>query len=186
MPRRRRFRLHQCVRERERGRTAGASGGATGIRARLYLQAKALAPVYSKAFCFVAGIHCTGLAEPPLLQEARTALAEAIPQVAATKAEEILARAEQSSEDRNSATFLLAQALYQLGQHEEALARLRPLVASGYEGAALLQGHVLAAEGKWKEAQMVYHAQSAMPASEFVAPPSDDRRGGMFAGVGSQ
>ncbi len=107
------------------------------------------------------------LADP--LDEVRQALAESIPLVAAVKAERVLAAPELTAEQKDDATFLLARAQFEMGQAEEALTRMRPLIAVGYPGAALLQAHLLASQGKWKEAQAAYHPLSAAPGAPAEA-----------------
>lgn len=103
------------------------------------------------------------------LDEARQALAESIPLVAAVKAERVLAMPDLTPELKDAASLLLARAYFDMGQPEEALTRVRPLAAANYSGAALLQAHLLAAQGKWKEAQAAYHPLSVAPGAPVEA-----------------
>jgi tetratricopeptide (TPR) repeat protein len=123
----------------------------------------------------VAQALVTALALLPLpcsadpLDEAHQALSESIPLVAALKTERVLAEPGLSPELKDAATFLLARALFDMGQPEEALTRVRPLAAANYPGAALLQAHLLASQGKWKEAQAAYHPLSVGPGTPVEA-----------------
>ena len=93
-------------------------------------------------------------AEPPLLDEARQALAERLPQIATQKLRIFLSTPDLAAEDRRAATLALAEALLAAGQHDDALAVLKPLAAD--PDARLLQAHIFAAAGRWAEALPLY------------------------------
>jgi tetratricopeptide (TPR) repeat protein len=124
-------------------------------------------PVPRALLASLALVPAIALADP--LDEARQALGESIPLVAAMKAERVLSAPDLPPGQKDDATFLLARALFEMGQAEEALARVRPLAAAHYPGAAILQAHLLASQGKWKEAQAAYHPLSVAPGTPVEA-----------------
>ena len=93
-------------------------------------------------------------AEPSLLDEARQALAERLPQIATQKLRIFLSTPDLAAEDRRAATLAFAEALLAAGQHDDALAVLKPLAAD--PDARLLQAHIFAAAGRWAEALPLY------------------------------
>ncbi|RYD83438.1 MAG: tetratricopeptide repeat protein, partial [Verrucomicrobiaceae bacterium] len=96
-------------------------------------------------------------AESPILAEARKALREDLPQIAAHKLRTALIASELMGEERSAGIRLLAEALISSGQHEEALKRLERN-ETGHPEAALLKGRALAALGRWDEALPVFEA----------------------------
>ena len=120
------------------------------------------------ALVMAAGIF-PALAFADTLDEARAALRESIPQVAAAKAELVLAEPRLSDDRKSAATLLQAEALYEMRQYEEALTQLRPLLTKGDTSAALLQAHIFAAQGRWKEAQAAYHPLGVGPDAPIEA-----------------
>ncbi len=108
-------------------------------------------------------------AEPALVAEARQAFREAIPMVAALKAERFLSLKPASVEESDGATLLLVEALAELRQPEEALTHLRPLLEKGVPGAALWRARLLFAQRKWKDAQTAFHLLNAAPGAPVEA-----------------
>lgn len=107
-------------------------------------------------------------AEPKPLREARKALREGLPQVAAHKLRVALIGAELSQEDRGSANRLLVEALVSAGQFDEALKRLEQM-DDDHPDTILLRGRALAGLGKWEEALPVFRSLSALSQAPLAA-----------------
>jgi outer membrane protein assembly factor BamD (BamD/ComL family) len=107
---------------------------------------------------------CVHADEPPLLTDARRALAESIPQVAIQKLETLRARTDISAADRNATELLLGEALLAAGKHDAVARIVEPLAVAGDAAAELFQAHILAGAGRWAEALPIY---------ERLAKPAD-------------
>jgi len=106
---------------------------------------------------------CLHAAGSSLLEEARQARAESIPEVAIQKIRAFLAAPDLSREQRQAGTRELAASLLDAGQIDDALAAIRPLAASGDPEARLLQARAFAAAGKWADAEPIYRTLSEAP-----------------------
>ena len=98
-----------------------------------------------------------------LLEEARQARAESIPEVAIQKVGAFLAAPDLSPEQRQAGTRELTAALLDAGQIDDALAAIQPLASGGDPDARLLQARGFAAAGKWADAEPIYRALSEAP-----------------------
>ncbi len=108
-------------------------------------------------------------ADPPLLQQATQALAEAIPQVAIQKLQRFLAATNISPADRAEATRKLSEALLAGGRNEDALAAIEPLVNTRDPAALLLRAEILEDSARWAEALPMFHALAAAPDAPLSA-----------------
>lgn len=99
-------------------------------------------------------------ADTPLAQ-ARSALAENLPQIALQK----LAGAPDSTET----AMLRAEAYLASNQPDTALTTLAPLLGSGDPQVALLNAHALARKGRWTEARAAYTRISSQPDAPLSA-----------------
>jgi len=109
-------------------------------------------------FVTVYGSFCPAAS---LLEEARQARAESIPEVAVQKLRAFLATPDLPDAQRPAGARELAAALLDAGHLDEALGVIRPVAAGGHLEAHLLQARILAAAGKWSEAEPLYRALSA-------------------------
>jgi len=93
---------------------------------------------------------------PSILDEARKALAEDVPQVAIFKIGKVLTRTDIPEADRHAATTLLAEAQLAAGSYEEALDTLQALVEQPDIQDRLLTGRAYAGLGMWDKALEIY------------------------------
>jgi tetratricopeptide (TPR) repeat protein len=108
-------------------------------------------------------------AESQLLQEARHALSESIPQVAAQKCGTLLKQPGLSSAERRETVLLFAEALLQMGKFEPAFKELEPLRDAKDPRALLLQADLFAASGQWSRALPAYRALANAPNAPLAA-----------------
>ncbi|MGV3531772.1 MAG: tetratricopeptide repeat protein, partial [Chthoniobacteraceae bacterium] len=101
-------------------------------------------------------------AEPPAIEQARKALSEHIPQVAVYKLRRFLDAPSLPSEEQIAARHLLAEALLDGGQVEEAAEAARKLPANAEN--AVLRASVAAALGQWEDALRIYREGSGLQA----------------------
>ncbi len=92
----------------------------------------------------------------PLLNDARMALDENIPEVAIFKLRRCLADADFPPAEIDAASLLLSRALLADGEREEALQIAMKLAAKGDSDAQLLKATILAAGGEWEKALAGY------------------------------
>lgn len=119
--------------------------------------------------CFaISSLSAGGREAPDLLRDARRALAESIPQVAAQKLEAFLSRPDLGETDRLNATLALGEALLRAREYNEALTAIAPLLATNDRAVPLLHADILAAAGHWSKALPLYAALAEEPG----APPA--------------
>ena len=106
------------------------------------------------------GLHAAGFS---LLDEARQARAESIPEVAIQKIRAFLAAPDLPAEQRQAGTRELTAALLDAGQIADALAAIAPLAMGGDSEGRLLQARAMVAAGKWAEAEPIYRELSGAP-----------------------
>lgn len=116
----------------------------------------------------VAGGALSAFAESIPLVDARKALREGLPQVAAQKLRVALIGSDLSYEERSSANRLLAEALVSAGQFEEALNRLAQIGDTQTE-TNLIRARALAGLGKWEEALPFFQSLTARPELALAA-----------------
>lgn len=103
-------------------------------------------------------LAATAGAEPPLVGEARRALAASVPAVAVQKLRAVLVLPSLLPADRAGATLLLAEALLAAGDFTEAQAALAPLDHAGDPTVRILRAHIDAAQSLWAEALEGYQS----------------------------
>ncbi|HYR59078.1 MAG TPA: tetratricopeptide repeat protein, partial [Chthoniobacteraceae bacterium] len=108
-------------------------------------------------------------AEPALLASARRALGESAPQIAIEKIHAWLASASPAAPERDATQQLLAQAQLAAGLHDEALATIEPLAASGNPAARLLKASAFAAAGRWFDALPLFQEAARRPDAPLSA-----------------
>ena len=119
---------------------------------------------------FSALMLLTGVAaEPSLVQQARRAMEESLPQLAINKLRQTLIETSLDPSTRTDATRLLAEAYIQTGQTDEARSVLAPLVANGNLQARLLRAHAFARSGAWEDARDAYSDLAALPDAPMAA-----------------
>ena len=104
-----------------------------------------------------------------LLDEARQARAESVPEVAVQKLRSFLSAPDLPAEQRQAGVRELARRVLDSGQMEEALATIHPLAAEGDFDSRLLEARILAAAGKWTEAEPLYRALAELPDASVEA-----------------
>jgi TolA-binding protein len=107
--------------------------------------------------------------EPPLLSSARRALAESLPQIAIQKLKSGLASNGIAGGDRDPAVRLLAEALLETGEYDDALAVSAELAGRGDAEARLWRAHILASAGRWAEALPLYQELGRAPGAPTAA-----------------
>ena len=108
-------------------------------------------PFQLPLFCIaLATVAC---AEHPVLDSARRALDEQIPELALARLTFALKSPDFPTADREAASFLVAEAQLRTGKAADALVVLERLTG---KNAALLRAHAMAAEGRWSEALPLY------------------------------
>lgn len=117
---------------------------------------------------FAIGGTVDAAAESPVLMEARKALQENLPQIAAHKLRTALVASELTGDERPAGIRLLAEALIASGHHEEALKRLGRN-DDPHPEAALLKGRALAGLGRWNEALPIFQTLAEGPGASLVA-----------------
>ena len=120
-------------------------------------------------FALAISLLCPRLYGATLLDEARQARAESIPQVAVQKLRSFLAAPDLPAEQRQAGARELAAALLDSGQVDEAFSVIRPLAAGGDIESRILEARILAAAGKWTEAEPLYRELAALPDASVEA-----------------
>ena len=107
--------------------------------------------------------------EPQVMQEARRALSEDIPQVAIAKLRSVLDKASFPASSRTPALRLLAEAQAAAGEPEEALATLQKAQPPADPDALLLHARVEVSAGRWADALKRYQSLLREPKARVEA-----------------
>jgi tetratricopeptide (TPR) repeat protein len=105
---------------------------------------------------------------PPVIAEARQAIAESIPEVAVVKLRQALEVMPSGSEGRAEALTLLAEAQLNTGRAREALETLAQ-VATGDAAVVRLRAQILVALGRWDDALAQFESLAAHDADRTAA-----------------
>jgi len=101
-----------------------------------------------------------------VLESARNALREGIPQVAIRKLQKVVSDEALDNPTRDAAMLLLAEAQRASGSRAEALTTLDALNSPG-AGSLKLRADILASDGRWEEALSAYREVVALPGARI-------------------
>ncbi|HEX5176755.1 MAG TPA: tetratricopeptide repeat protein, partial [Chthoniobacteraceae bacterium] len=129
---------------------------------------KRTSPLFAVSF-FLVATQVSPAAKPNLLEEARRALAESIPQVAVQKCRAVLKTPALKPDEKRMALLTLGEGLLRIGKFDEALQELQPLVDARDQSALLLQADLFASSGQWSRALPAYRALANQPEAPIAA-----------------